>query len=77
MVIGVTMVNTLPGNERAAYNELTRIEGIKEIYHVFGEYDFVVIIEVADLSNLNNIVDFIREANNVTATQTIVGAELI
>jgi len=71
------MVNTLPGNERAAYNELTRIEGIKEIYHVFGEYDFVVIIEVADLSNLNNIVDFIREANNVTATQTIVGAELI
>lgn len=76
MVIGVTMVNVLPGNERVAYNELTRIEGIKDIYHVFGEYDFVVIIEVADLSHLNSIVDLIREANNVTATQTIVGAEL-
>ena len=70
------MVNTLPGNERAAYNELTRIEGIKDIYHVFGEYDFVVITEVADLSDLNSIVDMIREANHVTATQTIVGAEL-
>ncbi len=70
------MVNVLPGNERVAYNELTRIEGIKDIYHVFGEYDFVVIIEVADLGDLNSIVDLIREASNVTATQTIVGAEL-
>ncbi|WP_091932194.1 Lrp/AsnC ligand binding domain-containing protein [Methanolobus profundi] len=76
MVIGVTMVNVLPGTERTAYNELTSIEGIKDIYHVFGEYDFVVIIEVDDLGNLNSIVDLIREAESVTATQTIVGAEL-
>ncbi|WP_406662384.1 Lrp/AsnC ligand binding domain-containing protein [Methanolobus sp. ZRKC3] len=70
------MVNVLPGNERVAYNELNRIEGIKDIYHVFGEYDFVIIIEVDDLGNLNSIVDLIRETDNVTATQTIVGAEL-
>ncbi|MCQ6963078.1 Lrp/AsnC ligand binding domain-containing protein [Methanolobus chelungpuianus] len=76
MVIGVTMVNVLPGKERAAYNELHRIEGIKDIYHVFGEYDFVVIIEVEDLGHLNYIVDLIRETEDVTATQTIVGAEL-
>jgi DNA-binding Lrp family transcriptional regulator len=76
MVIGVTMVNVLPGNERLAFNELNRIEGIKDIYHVFGEYDFVVIIEVDDLGTLNSIVDLIRETESVTATQTIVGAEL-
>ncbi|WP_321428643.1 Lrp/AsnC ligand binding domain-containing protein [uncultured Methanolobus sp.] len=70
------MVNVLPGNERLAFNELNRIEGIKDIYHVFGEYDFVVIIEVDDLGNLNSIVDLIRETESVTATQTIVGAEL-
>nr|WP_321498788.1 Lrp/AsnC ligand binding domain-containing protein [uncultured Methanolobus sp.] len=76
MVIGVTMVNVLPGSERSAFNELNRIEGIKDIYHVFGEYDFVVIIEVDDLGSLNSIVDLIRETESVTATQTIVGAEL-
>lgn len=70
------MVNVLPGNERLAFNELNRIEGIKDIYHVFGEYDFVVIIEVDDLGTLNSIVDLIRETESVTATQTIVGAEL-
>jgi len=76
MVIGVTMINVLPGYEKAAYRELKNIEGIKDVYHVFGEYDFVVIIDVKDLSILNAVVDRIRESENVTATQTIVGAEL-
>jgi len=76
MVIGVTMINVLPGYEKAAYRELRNIEGIKDVYHVFGEYDFVVIIEVKDLSVLNAVVDRIRESETVTATQTIIGAEL-
>ena len=76
MVIGVTMINVLPGYEKAAYRELRNIEGIKDVYHVFGQYDFVVVIEVEDLSILNSVVDRIRESETVTATQTIVGAEL-
>ncbi len=76
MVIGVIMVNVVPGQEKAAYNELQKIEGIKDMYHVFGEFDFVVISEVEGLSTLNNLVDTIRESDNVTATQTVVGAEL-
>lgn len=70
------MVIVQPGQERAAYNELVNIEGIKDVYHVFGEYDFVVIMDVDDLGILNRIVDMIRESETVTATQTIVGAEL-
>jgi len=76
MVIGVTMINVLPGHEKESYDELRKIEGIKDVYHVFGEYDFVVIIEVKDLTTLNTVVDRIRESDTVTATQTIVGAEL-
>lgn len=76
MVIGVTMINVLPSYEKAAYRELRNIEGIKDVYHVFGEYDFVVIIDVEDLSTLNSVVDRIRESETVTATQTIIGAEL-
>jgi uncharacterized protein with GYD domain len=76
MVIGVIMANVVPGHEKAAYNELKNIAGIKDIYHVFGEYDFVVISEVEGLTTLNNLVDKIRESENITATQTVVGAEL-
>ncbi|HEY3361002.1 MAG TPA: Lrp/AsnC ligand binding domain-containing protein [Methanosarcina sp.] len=76
MVIGITMINVLPGYEKAAYRELKNIEGIKDVYHVFGEYDFVIIIDVEDLTILNDVVDMIRESENVKATKTLVGAEL-
>jgi DNA-binding Lrp family transcriptional regulator len=76
MVIGVTMVKVVPGQEKTVYNRLQEIDGIKDVYHVFGEFDFVVVIEVEGLSMLNKLVDVIREIDNVTATQTVVGAEL-
>lgn len=70
------MINVMPGYEKAAYREWRNIEGIKDVYHVFGEYDFVIIIDVEDLNNLNDVVDMIRESETVTATKTIVGADL-
>ncbi|MEM2924280.1 MAG: Lrp/AsnC ligand binding domain-containing protein [Methanocellales archaeon] len=76
MVIGVTMVNVVPGEEKAVYKQLIKIEGVKDVFHVFGEYDFVTIIDVDGLSALNKIVDKIREIEGVTSTQTIVGAEM-
>lgn len=69
-------MNVVPGQEKAAYNELVGVKGVKDVYHVFGEYDFVVISNVEGLSALNKLVDTIRESENITATQTIVGAEL-
>jgi hypothetical protein len=36
MVIGVIMVNVVPGQEKAAYNQLLNVNGIKEIYHVLS-----------------------------------------
>ena len=76
MVIGVTMINVLPGEEKKVYKELSNIKGIKEVIHVFGEYDFVSILDVDGLSVLNRTVDIIREIKGVTFTQTIVGAEM-
>jgi DNA-binding Lrp family transcriptional regulator len=70
------MINVLPGYEKAAYRELKNIEGIKDVYHVFGEYDFVVIIDVEDLYTLNDVVDIIRQSETVKTTKTIIGAEL-
>jgi DNA-binding Lrp family transcriptional regulator len=76
VVVGVTMVNVVPGEERYVYRTLMALGGIREVYHVFGEYDFVVIIEVEGLTALNNSVDNIRDIKGVTTTHTIVGAEL-
>ena len=76
MVIGVTMITAIPGEERAVYNDITKIPGVREVFHVFGEFDFIAIIEVGTLSEINKAVDTIRENESVTSTKTIIGAEL-
>ena len=76
MVIGVTMVNVIPGKEKSVYTKIKNLKNVRDVYHVFGEFDFVVIIEANDLSELNKTVDEIRSIEGVTKTQTVVGAEI-
>jgi DNA-binding Lrp family transcriptional regulator len=76
MVIGVTMVNVTPGKEKDVYIAIKGKKGVREVYHVFGEFDFVVIIETGSLSELNKLVDDIRAVEGVTKTQTVIGAEI-
>lgn len=76
MVVGVTLVNVVPGKEKHVFNSLNGIDGVREILHVFGEYDFIGIVDVEGLSTLNSVVDEIREVEGVTSTQTIIGAEM-
>ncbi|RLI85149.1 MAG: Lrp/AsnC family transcriptional regulator [Archaeoglobales archaeon] len=76
MVIGVTMVNVSPGKEKAVYLSIKEMKNVRDIYHVFGEFDFVVIIQAESLSELNKTVDDIRSVDGVTKTQTVVGAEI-
>lgn len=76
VVVGVVLVNVSPGNEKQVFNALKGIEGVREILHVFGEYDFIAIVDVEGLSKLNSVVDEAREVDGVTSTQTIIGAEM-
>ncbi|MEM0302443.1 MAG: Lrp/AsnC ligand binding domain-containing protein [Archaeoglobaceae archaeon] len=76
MVVGVTLVNVVAGKEKEVYVKIKDIKKVKDVYHVFGEFDFVVIIHADSLSELNKTVDEIRKINGVTKTQTVVGAEI-
>lgn len=70
------MVNVAPGKEKDVYLEIKKKKDVREVYHVFGEFDFVVIIDAQSLSDLNRLVDEIRSIEGVTKTQTVVGAEI-
>jgi len=75
MVTAVCMINVKLGKEIPVRRALSMFEGVKELLHLFGEYDFLVIIKASDLRQVNYIVDKIREIDGVTATKTIIGAE--
>ncbi|MGZ4911417.1 MAG: Lrp/AsnC ligand binding domain-containing protein [Halobacteriota archaeon] len=76
MVIGVTLVKVALGFERSVFDMLQSISGSKELYHLFGEFDFLVILEVENLPQLSETVDKIRALEGVVTTRTVVGAEV-
>jgi DNA-binding Lrp family transcriptional regulator len=75
MVVGVCLVNVELGKETKVRNHIAKMKGVRELLHLFGEYDFLAIIETDGLKSLNEIVDSIREIPGVTTTRTIIGAE--
>ncbi len=77
MVIGFTMVNVVRGTEYEVWQELVKISGVAKVVHVFGEFDYIVIIEVNELSELNHAVDEIRLIHGITTTHTFVEHQLV
>jgi len=60
MVIGITMIKIVPDHEKAGYDALREIEGVKEIYHLFGEFDLFLILEALDRAKLDQLLEEIR-----------------
>lgn len=71
MVIGITMIKAVPGQERLIYCTLKGDDGILDVYHIFGEYDFFVILQAEDLRRLNQLLEDIQSMNDVIAARTV------
>jgi DNA-binding Lrp family transcriptional regulator len=71
MVIGVTMIKVMPDRERSVYYAIKGIVGVLDVYHIFGEFDFFIILQAEGLRKLNHLVGEIQEIGDVTAARTI------
>ena len=70
MVIGIAMVKVVPGQERSVYCSLKGKEGLLDLYHIFGDYDFFLIIRAESLAKLNGLMEEIQESHHVVMTHT-------
>lgn len=73
---GFVMINAEPGSEKAVYDALIQIRGVREVVPVYGETDFITIADVDGINDLNMIVLQVREIHGVNSTETILGMEL-
>jgi len=76
MVTGFALVNVVRGAEYEVWQALIEISGVARVVHVFGEFDYIVIVEVNELSELNRAVDDIRLIQGVITTRTFVEHQL-
>lgn len=68
MVIGITMVKTRPESEKTVYHAIKEIDGVKEVYHLFGEFDLFVLLELESKAMLNHLLGTIRDLGDVVET---------
>ncbi|HOE46085.1 MULTISPECIES: Lrp/AsnC ligand binding domain-containing protein [Methanothrix] len=71
MVLAVSLIEVTPDREKDAYHTIKEINGIKNIYHIFGEHDLLIIHEADGLSSLKQMLNDIRELKFVNAMRTI------
>lgn len=75
MVVAVCFINTELGSEVKVRSRLSMFQGVRKVIELFGEYDFMLIIDAESLRQVNYIVDHVRDIDGVKATKTIIGAE--
>ena len=71
MAVGFVFISTAPGKDHDVYDKLKTIPEIKELYALFGEYDFIAKIEADDFNALGQaVVNKVRNIESVIETET-------
>lgn len=65
------MIRVMPDRERSVYYDIKGIEGVLDVYHIFGEFDFFIILQAEGLKKLNQLVGEIQGVRDVIGARTI------
>ena len=71
MVLAISLVKAVPDQEKLVYRALREVEGIKSLYHIFGNHDFFLILEAESMDGLNKLLNKIVEINSVGAIKSM------
>lgn len=76
MPTAFVLINAEVGSEDNILKELKKIEGVAEVFNVYGTYDIVVKVSSDTMDKLKEIVTWrIRRLDNVRATLTLMAVE--
>lgn len=72
MVTAYVLVRVKPGQDREVLQIIQKLPQVKDVVTVYGEYDLIVKIEVADLQKLDVFIfDTVRTLSGVEVTTTL------
>jgi DNA-binding Lrp family transcriptional regulator len=69
-------INTDTGLEKLLHEEIRHLEGVKEVYDLYGEYDMMAIVEDDSDNDVAKIVSWeLRKLKGIKSTNTMVVAK--
>ena len=67
------LMNADLGSEDSIVNELKKLEGVKEVYQVYGVYDIVAQVEANTMERVKETITWkLRKPNGVKSTLTMI-----
>jgi len=76
MPLAIVLITTETGSESEVMDALAKVEGVKEIYEVYGMYDIVALVEAESHEELRRLViNRIRRIPQVRGTTTMIVIE--
>jgi DNA-binding Lrp family transcriptional regulator len=69
-------INTDAGVEKLLHEEISKLQGVKEVYPLYGEYDLMAIVEEESDSDVAKIISWeLRKIKGIRSTNTMVVAK--
>jgi DNA-binding Lrp family transcriptional regulator len=76
MTKAFVFINADSGVEKLVHQEVESLEGVKEVYELYGEYDMLAIVDEKDESEIQRIVSWgLRKIQGIKSTNTMVVAK--
>lgn len=77
MAFGYVLISVSPSYENDVHDQLNKIQEIKELYPLFGDYDFIAKLEVKDYRQIGHIVVHkIRAIDGILDSKTLIGLKM-
>lgn len=72
MALGFVLVKVGPADAKKVYEEILQVQGVEELFPLFGEYDFIVKLQAKDYNAMGDAVfNGIRHVPGVVSTETL------
>jgi DNA-binding Lrp family transcriptional regulator len=68
MVFGMTMIKVSSGQERSVYAHLQKRPEVRDVYRLFGEYSFFLVMQAEERNGLSRMLSEIKARENVIKT---------
>jgi uncharacterized protein with GYD domain len=74
MVLAMSLIKAVPDREKMVYHALKELDGVKKIYHIFGEHDLFLILEAENRDKLIELINYVEDMGSVNAAKTMLVA---
>ena len=70
-MLAICFIKAVFGQEKAVFHALKEVDGVKSLYHIFGDHDIFMVLESEGIHSLRRTLLNIEEMDSINAVRTL------